>query len=209
MISEGLGLANFCWDVQSYNGTLYALMSAAYGPWEKNRASVYRRDPGSTWQVASALPIDMVNPMRLHVQPSGVVYLCNLPIVRSYDKGETWEVLETALPRNTIFTAVIEVGKDLVISTGSYLYIAENAVSSVTESTATATTSARWDGSSFIIPETYSASESPMIDAVAYSVDGRQTPLLGPSHRLLQPMHGIAPGVYIVRVGQRYYRSVV
>ena len=209
MISEGLGLANFCWDVQSYNGTLYALMSAAYGPWEKNRASVYRRDPGSTWQVASALPIDMVNPMRLHVQPSGVVYLCNLPIVRSYDKGDTWEVLETALPSNTIFTAVIEVGKDLVISTGSYLYIAENAVSSVTESTAAVTTSARWDGSSFIIPETFSASESPMIDAVAYSVDGRQTPLLCPSHRLLQPMHSIAPGVYIVRVGQRYYRSVV
>ncbi len=208
MMSEGFGQSNYCWDIQSHKGTLFALMSAAFGPWEKNRASIYRREPGSIWQQTAALPVDMVNPMRLHVQPSGTVYVCNKPIVRSFDNGDTWEVLQTDLPDNTTFSAVIEVGNNLVISTGRSVYIAENAVSSINEDVAETMISARWDGTSFVIPDSDPTTET-LQDAVAYGVDGRQVPLLRSSHRMLQPMQRITPGVYIVRVGQRYYRSFV
>lgn len=209
MMSEGFGQSNYCWDVQSRNGTLFALMSAAFGPWEKNRASIYRREPGGVWQQTAALPVDMVNPMRLHVQPSGTVYACNKPIVRSLDNGDTWEVLQTDLPDNTTFSAVIEVGNNLVISTGRYVYIAENAISSISEHVAETTTNAIWDGTSFVIPDSDSVSDTPTEESFAYGVDGRQIMLLRSSHRMLQPMQRITPGVYIVRVGQRYYRSFV
>lgn len=206
--NEGFESTNYCWDVKSHGGSLYALMSySGYGGF-RTRELMFRRDPDGPWKPAAPLPIELTRPMRMTVQPSGAIYICRAPIVRTLDRGETFELLSTNLPENTIFSDVMEVGKHVLASTVRYVWIAENPRTSIEEQPNTSQPLARWDGSSFIVGHANEPTTATMT-SYAWDMRGNRIPLLEVSAGIYKPLYDLSRGLYMLQIGDRYYRGMV
>lgn len=199
MSNNGIGTDIYCWAMLNRGDAIYALMSYALHPITYTQAKMYRSDDqGRTWRLASLLPVEIRNRMRMSIAPDGTLYVGGAGLVRSSDGGATWHTVtgsweETELPAH----AVVQ-NDHLIVTAGASLYVSIDPILAVEDEYGLGGDGrgmAFWDGQAFMVRQV----ETPDAERIAvYDLTGRAVDVVSVAGGRFVPATPLPAGPYIV-----------
>lgn len=199
MSNDGIGTDIYCWAMLNRGDTIYALMSYALHPTTYTQAKMYRSEnQGRTWHLASLLPVEIRNRMRMSIARDGTLYVGGLGLVRSSDGGTTWNVITGSWDEDEKPTHAVVHNDHLIVSTGAGLYVSVDPIVSVEDEHrlgGDGRAAAFWDGQAFMVRQP-GASDAERI--AVYDLTGRAIDVVRTAQGRFTPAVPLPAGPYVV-----------